>query len=46
MKKLMTVLTMLAFVLMAGCSTVKGVGKDVQKLGDKIETKAEKTEKK
>jgi predicted small secreted protein len=41
MKKLVTVLSLVVFVALAGCSTVKGVGKDVKKLGGKIENKAE-----
>ena len=32
-------------VLMAGCNTVAGLGKDVEKLGDKIENKAEEKKK-
>ena len=46
MKKLVTVLSLAAFVALVGCSTVKGVGKDVKKLGGKIENKAETVQKK
>ena len=46
MKKLVTVLSLAAFVALVGCCTVKGVGKDVKKLGGKIENKAETVQKK
>ncbi|MFT3761150.1 MAG: entericidin A/B family lipoprotein [Pseudoxanthomonas sp.] len=36
------VLMMLAAMLVAGCNTVAGVGKDVQKAGEKVEDTAEK----
>jgi predicted small secreted protein len=32
---------LLAGVFLAGCNTMQGLGKDVSKLGDKIERKAE-----
>ena len=34
-------LTVAAFLLLAGCNTVEGFGKDLSILGDKIERKAE-----
>ena len=34
-------LTIAAFLLLAGCNTVEGFGKDLSILGDKIERKAE-----
>lgn len=36
----MLVLT-LSFMGLAGCNTMEGLGKDVSKLGDKIEKKAD-----
>jgi entericidin A len=42
MFKRITVLVCAAGVfLLAGCNTMQGLGKDVSKLGDKIEQKAE-----
>ena len=40
MKKLMAVLMVLAMGILAGCNTMEGLGKDVQKLGQKVEDKA------
>ncbi|WP_035055548.1 entericidin A/B family lipoprotein [Andreprevotia chitinilytica] len=37
-----TLLAGLAFAGLAGCNTMKGFGQDMQKLGDKIEEKANK----
>jgi predicted small secreted protein len=38
MKKIATLLALaFAFVALAGCNTVTGVGKDIQKAGEKIE---------
>jgi predicted small secreted protein len=34
-----------AFLLMTGCNTVEGVGKDVQRGGEKIENAADKAKK-
>jgi predicted small secreted protein len=35
--------TLIAFaLLLAGCNTMRGLGQDVQKVGDKIEEKARK----
>ena len=39
MRKLIIILLSLAVVGLAGCNTVKGFGKDVQKVGEKIEGK-------
>ncbi|MFT4257188.1 MAG: entericidin A/B family lipoprotein [Pseudoxanthomonas sp.] len=36
------VLMMFVAMLVAGCNTVAGVGKDVQKAGEKVEDSAEK----
>lgn len=38
---LMVVVLVLAFVG-SGCATMEGFGKDIQKVGDKIESKAKK----
>jgi predicted small secreted protein len=41
MKKLVTVLLALSFVLaLSACNTIEGVGKDVQKAGEKVEDAA------
>ncbi|TAG26213.1 MAG: entericidin A/B family lipoprotein [Burkholderiales bacterium] len=37
MKSILTVLSLGIFVFLAGCNTVKGVGQDIQKAGEKIE---------
>jgi len=44
MKKLMTFLAIIAFFTMplAGCHTMEGLGKDVQKVGEEIEDEADK----
>ena len=34
-------LSMFSVALLAGCNTVAGAGKDVQKVGEKVEKKAE-----
>lgn len=40
--KNMTWLALLAYaMLLAGCNTMEGLGKDISKLGNKIEKKAE-----
>ena len=42
MKKVVYMLTLIvSLAVFAGCETVKGVGKDVQKAGDAIEKAAE-----
>jgi len=40
MKKIVAILGVLA--LLAGCNTVKGVGQDLQKAGEKLEEAAKK----
>lgn len=40
MKRLIPLLLLLTFVL-CGCNTVSGFGRDVQKVGDKVEGAAE-----
>ena len=42
MTRLMITLLCAAYLLLGGCETVKGVGKDMQKAGDWIEEKASK----
>jgi predicted small secreted protein len=42
MKTIATATLFAVALLLAGCNTVKGFGKDVQKVGDKIEEKAKK----
>jgi predicted small secreted protein len=37
MKHLMTLLTVSGLLLLVGCNTVKGMGQDLQKAGEKIE---------
>src|SRR5688572_20707873 len=41
MKKLMAVLMVLAMGILAGCNTMEGVGKDVQRGGEKVEGAAD-----
>lgn len=40
MQKLLTILSLTASLLIAGCSTVEGVGKDLKSLGNTIEKEA------
>ena len=42
MKKLTLTLSLAALALFAGCNTVKGMGQDIQKAGEKIEGAAKK----
>jgi predicted small secreted protein len=42
MKTIATATLFAVALLLAGCNTVRGFGKDVQKVGDKIEEKAKK----
>ena len=42
MQKFLTILSLTAMLLMVGCSTVKGVGKDITSLGKTIEKEADK----
>ncbi len=37
--------TVVSIMLLVGCNTMSGLGKDVEKLGDNIEKKAEKAKK-
>lgn len=41
MKKLTALLLLGCVVILAGCNTMEGLGKDVSKLGNKIEQKAD-----
>jgi len=41
-RKLVAVLMVACFASLAGCNTMSGLGKDVQKGGDKLENAAEK----
>ena len=41
-KTLMTALAAALLALLAGCNTMEGLGKDIQKAGDKIEETARK----
>ncbi|HRN61688.1 MAG TPA: entericidin A/B family lipoprotein [Luteimonas sp.] len=45
MKRLMALilLAMFSTVTLSACNTVKGVGKDVEKVGDKVQEAADKT---
>ena len=38
---LMTMISMFSIGMLAGCNTMAGAGKDVQKAGEKVEEKAE-----
>ncbi len=40
MQKLLTILSLTVVLLIAGCSTVEGVGKDLKSLGNTIEKEA------
>jgi predicted small secreted protein len=42
MKTLITLLCVTGLALLAGCNTVKGVGQDLQKAGEKIENSVKK----
>ena len=43
MKRVTTAIVLMSFIAVtAGCNTVQGVGKDVQKAGEKIEDVAKK----
>ena len=46
MKKIITVLGLVTVVVLTGCNTVKGLGKDVSKAGDKVTDTAERTQQK
>ena len=42
MKKLLTLCMVTGLLLVAGCNTVKGMGQDLKKAGEKIEGAAQK----
>jgi predicted small secreted protein len=42
MKKLFTLAMVASLLLVAGCNTVKGMGQDLKKAGEKIEGAAQK----
>ena len=42
MKNIMTLLVVVAALLLSACNTVKGVGQDIQRAGEKIEGAAKK----
>ena len=42
MKKLFTLSLVAGLLLLAGCNTVKGMGQDIKKAGEKIEGAAQK----
>jgi predicted small secreted protein len=41
-KKILSLAMAISFVTLAGCNTMSGVGKDVQRGGEKLENSAEK----
>lgn len=45
MKKLFAAVSLMAVFLLAGCSTVEGVGKDLKSLGGSIEKEAQEEKK-
>ena len=40
MKRLLAMLLVISLVLLCGCETMKGVGKDVEKAGEWVQKKA------
>lgn len=44
MKQLATILALVTMVIFTGCNTVKGLGEDVSKAGDKVTDTAERTQ--
>jgi predicted small secreted protein len=42
MKSALTLILLISSFLFAGCNTVKGVGQDIQKAGEKLEDAAKK----
>jgi predicted small secreted protein len=42
MKQILTLCTVVSLLLIAGCNTVKGMGQDLKKAGEKIEGAAQK----
>ena len=45
MKKLVAILMMLAFGGLAGCNTMQGLGKDVERGGEKMQNQSKDTQK-
>jgi len=41
MKRVLTVLLLVACLIVTGCNTMKGLGKDIKKAGEKLEKAAE-----
>lgn len=41
LQKIFALMLALSFGILAGCNTMEGFGKDVSKVGDKIEQKAD-----
>jgi predicted small secreted protein len=41
LKKTIALLLMALLVLLAGCNTMRGLGKDIEQVGDKIQKKAQ-----
>ena len=39
-KTMLIIVTLLSFAVLAGCNTVQGIGKDLEKAGEKIEKTA------
>lgn len=46
MKKILTILGLVTVVVLTGCNTFKGLGKDVSRAGDKVTNTAERTQEK
>jgi entericidin B len=40
MKRLIALLLVMSYVLLAGCNTIQGAGKDVERGGEKIQKEA------
>ena len=40
MKRVLTVLLLVACLILSGCNTMKGLGKDIKKAGEKLEDAA------
>jgi len=45
MKKFVAILIMLGFGGLAGCNTMQGVGKDVERGGEKLQNQSKETQK-
>lgn len=46
MKKILALLSMLALGLLAGCNTIEGMGKDLERGGEKLQGTAKDTKEK